>query len=171
MRRRNFVVILMGMILLFITGCDEESTAPDPYSNGMLITLFTPEGEKEFNANKYVSCHKDINNIVTFLCEDSDENSWIIKFVLDNDVQNGDTIYISDNTSNEITLNTPNDEDLADYFINSGHFEASETFIKIINFVDGENIEAKLEGYIYETGGGVSADSLKNGYFITSRFE
>jgi hypothetical protein len=39
MKNYRLSVFLMIIITLFITGCDEESTSPDPLSNGLLITL------------------------------------------------------------------------------------------------------------------------------------
>lgn len=171
MKKYKSAVLLMAVVILFITGCEEESTAPDPYSNGIMITLATGDGSKEYNARNNVSCSKD-GDYITFFAEDSDKDAWMIKFLWDNTAQNGDIVYIYNGATNynEISLTTPNSPLIEDYQINRLNVKANETFIKVIEFVDGEKIEAEVEGFIYEIGGSGTPDSLKNGYFITTNF-
>lgn len=160
----------MFAIVLFITGCEEESTSPDPYSNGIMITLAKDVGSKEYNAQKNVSCTKNLNNLVTFTAKNSDGEVWNIEFIWGANSQDGDIVFISDNNLNTIKLTSPV-VGIGNHFIESYHSEASETFIRVIEFTDGVKIEAEVEGFIYKIGGAATADSLKNGYFITTNFE
>ena len=157
----------MAVVMIFVTGCEEESTGPDPYSNGIMITLATSAGSKDYNAINDVSCSKDLNNVVRFTAENSDDEIWNIEFQWGPTAEIGDIVFISDYSLNKINLTSTV---VGDYFINPSHAKANETFIKVIEFVDGEKIVAEVEGFIYKIGGSGTADSLKNGYFTTTNF-
>ena len=167
MKKYKLIVLMMFAIMLFITGCEEESTAPDPYSNGLLITLAKDAGSKKYNAQKDVTCLKDGINLVKFTAENSDGEVWDIEFIWGANAQNGDTVFISENNLNTIKLTS---DLVGDHFIESYHSKASETFIRVIELTDEVKIEAEIEGFIYEIGGSTAVDSLKDGYFITKNF-
>ncbi|NOR44398.1 MAG: hypothetical protein GQ534_02340 [Candidatus Delongbacteria bacterium] len=175
MKKYKLVIFSMILVMLFVTGCEEESTAPPAYSNGLMITLaqniinneYSIDASKEYNAKYYVSCEKNLNNVVKFTARNSDDEIWNVEFLWGPNAQNGDIVYISDSYYNTITLTST---EIGNYFINSTHPNAGDTYIKVIKYVDGAEIEAEIEGYIYETGGGTPQDSLKEGYFITTNF-
>ena len=167
MKKIKLTIFSMALVMMFVTGCEEESTGPDPYSNGIIITLATSAGSKDYNARNEVSCSKDINNVVRFTAENSDDEVWDIEFQWGPNAVNGDKVFISDYSLNKINLTSTL---VGNYFINLSHAKANETFIKVIEFVDGVKIEAEVEGFIYEIGGSGMIDSLKNGYFITTNF-
>ncbi|MDA3885542.1 MAG: hypothetical protein PF638_08120 [Candidatus Delongbacteria bacterium] len=162
MKNYRLSVFLMIIITLFITGCEEESTSPDPLSNGLLITL----GAKKYEATSNVSFSKNSYNVIKFTAEESNE-VWNIEFEWDVNAQNGDTVFISDSFYNTIELTSTV---VGNYLITSSHAKANETFIKVLNIIDGKKIEAEIEGFIYKSGSS-TADSLKNGYLITTHFD
>jgi len=170
MKKYKLVVFILILTMILITGCEEESTAPQGYSNGLLITLASSDGSRDFDARNSVDCSKDLNNLVTFTCTDSDDNNWLIEFIWDSGSQNGDTVFVSDTRYNKITLDAPAGSDLDDYYITNTHSKANETYIRVLEFTDGVKIVAEIEGYIYQTGGSATPDSLKDGYLITTNF-
>ncbi|MCK4979449.1 MAG: hypothetical protein KAS62_03585, partial [Candidatus Delongbacteria bacterium] len=129
--------------------------------------LATNAGSKDYNARNEVSFSKDINNVVRFTAENSDNEVWDIEFQWGPTAEIGDLVFISDYSLNKINLTSTL---VGNYYINSSHAKAGETFIKVLEFVDGEKIVAEVEGFIYEIGGSGTADSLKNGYFTTTKF-
>ena len=164
MKKYKLVIFSMILVMFFVTGCEEEGTAPDPYSNGLLITL----SQRKYDARNDVHCSKDLSNIIKFSAKNSEGELWDIEFQWGSNAQNGDTVFISDSYYNTIRLTSTA---VGNYTISSSDAKANETYIKVLEFIDGEKIEAEIEGFIYEIGGGSTADSLKNGYFITTKFD
>lgn len=155
----------MLIVMLFITGCEEESTAPDPFLNGLMIKLAKNEGYKNYEATDNVSFTKSDNNVILFTAEEKGE-IWKIQFLWSNTAQIGDTVFISDNTSNYISLSSTN---VGNHEINSWDTpESNKTYILLKEYVEGEILVAEIEGFINSTS---EVDTLKNGYLTTTRYE
>ncbi len=172
--KKFIVMALLSAITIFVlTSCDEESDDPPPFTNGLMVKLSQNpvnsggiESVKSFTARSYVQCLYQFGNTYTFTAETSSGDEWKVKFRWD-DQQADSMIYLSENSSNEITLTS---QEYGNYYINSSSSHADETYIKILR-IDPENtVEAEFEGFIYESGASADPDTLKDGYLITSKF-
>jgi len=163
MKKYKLAIFSMILVMMFVTGCEEESTDPPEYSNGLLITL----SEKKYDARENVNCSKDLSNIITLTAKNSKEEVWVIEFLWDTNAQDGDTVFISESNRNTIKLSSPI---VGDYYTSSSNPKADETFVKVLEYTDGVKIKAEIDGYIYKSGT-TSEDSLKDGYFITTNFD
>lgn len=160
-------MIQIGLVLAALavfTGCDEESDPPPVFSNGLMAKI----GDKDISASRNVQCEvKEFTGykVIEFKAYTSKEEEWFVKFRLDD--PEARFVKISDNSVNFIKFDSP---EIGTYSIEYSNDLADQTVIDIIEYKNGEIIEALFDGFIYQTGGGVPADSLKNGYFTTKEF-
>jgi hypothetical protein len=172
--KKPLIYVLCSVMFFTFTACEEESSDPPEFTNGLLVTLAqNPENnpssltsQKEYAARRYVKCAVTSFNVATFSAKTASDEEWIVKFLWNPEDQDS-VFYISDSGYNEIRLNSA---ETGNYAINASNDNASMTFIKVLKMTRDEIIEAKFEGYIYKTGGSSVPDTLKNGYLITKNF-
>jgi hypothetical protein len=172
--KKTLILALGVLALIIFTSCEEESSDPPEFTNGLLVNLIqNPENsstgyssENEFTARQYVGCNMSTFNVVTFTAKTSENEQWKVKFQWDEN--DADSIfYISEGPYNEISLIS---ENVGNYLINASNDNADQTYIKVLRLKRDEIIEAEFEGYIFKTGGSLNPDSLKEGYLITKTF-
>ncbi len=170
--KQILVAIFTIVILLTITGCDEESDPPRGFTNGITATIAGGNGQysRELPARTDVQCEIKTYpgiTVVEMTAYTAKDEKWFIKFRW-NPESDVSRIKISESTYNEITFTS---EDIGNFRIASSDGAlADETYIDIIELVEDEIITATFRGFIYRQGVTAQADTLKNGYMITKTF-
>ena len=169
--KQILVAIFTIVILLTITGCDEESDPPRGFTNGITATIAGGNGQysRELPARTDVQCEIKTFpgfKIVEMTAYTTKDEKWFIKFRWDHE-SDVSRIKISESNNNEISFTS---EDIGNFRIDSFSALADETYIDIIELVEDEIITATFRGFIYSTGSAAPADTLKNGYMITKTF-
>ena len=170
------VCALAVIISLILISCEPESEDPPVFDNGLMVTLGQNQinsggiaSQKDFTARSYVNCKYEFGNLYTFSAKTSGDEEWIVKFRYDQDTDDS-LVYLDENSSNMIQLNSPEDSDIGDYYIDASSDNADQTVIRLIRLVPNEIIEAEFEGFIFKSGSPAVPDTLKEGYLITKTF-
>jgi len=174
--KKSFVATVGVLLLLAFTSCEPESEDPPVFDNGLMVTLGQNPinsggiaSQKDFTARSYVNCKYEFGNLYTFSAKTSGDEEWIVKFRYDPETDDS-LVYLDENSSNMIQLNSPEDSDIGDYYIDASSDNADRTVIKLLRLVPNEIIEADFEGFIFKSGSPAVPDTLKEGYLITKTF-
>jgi len=174
--KKSFVATVGVLLLLAFTSCELESEDPPVFDNGLMVTLGQNPinsggiaSQKDFTARSYVNCKYEFGNLYTFSAKTSGDEEWIVKFRYDPETDDS-LVYLDENSSNMIQLNSPEDSDIGDYYIDASSDNADRTVIKLLRLVPNEIIEADFEGFIFKSGSPAVPDTLKEGYLITKTF-
>lgn len=162
--KKMMVIGLIIAVFAVFTGCDDDSDPPPVFNNGLMAKI----GDKDISASRNVQCEVKAfagYEVIEFKAYTSKDEEWFVKFRLDD--PEAKTVKISDNSVNFIKFDS---QDIGSYSVEYSSDLADQTVIDILKYENGEIIEALFEGFIYQAGGGVAADSLNNGYFTTKTF-
>lgn len=174
MKKFQIFALSMLMILVF-TACEPESEDPPVFDNGLMVTLgINPlnsvvASQKDFTARTNVGCKYEYGNLYTFTATTSSGEEWKVKFRWDAETDDS-LVFLDDNSSNLIQLNSPDGSDIGDYYIDYSSDYADQTVIKLLRLVPNEILEAEFEGFIFKSGSPAVPDTLKEGYLITKTF-
>jgi len=173
--KKIIIFAACAVFTLAFISCEPESEDPPVFDNGLMVTLGQNPinsggivSNKDFTARSYVSCKYEFGNLYTFSAKTARDEEWVVKFRWEEGEDS--LIYLDDNSSNMIQLNSPDGSEIGDYYIDYSSANAENTVIRLKRLVPNEIIEAEFEGFIFKSGSPAVPDTLKEGYFITKTF-
>jgi hypothetical protein len=177
MKKITLVIFSMILLMLFVTGCEDDEITYPPKTNRLEVTLGLQGGyEKPILAKDNIQITESSENVFVFTAEDEANavvlEEWKIGFKLDPVLlqDQEQVILISDdNIYNYIRFNTPGDYGINDYLIEEGDLNDDITKIVITKYIPGEEIQGEFYGNIHEVNTN-SNDSLIFGFFHTFNF-